>query len=166
MLFCRHVVAAMCFSITAMVGAAVAGLGYNSTLDLMVLKADINPESNDYCGDSTFEDHTSEASPLAADCLRIAHNIRNGGSWTLYGNKQRRIAQYGTCAFGAEDDSIHMNVLLFTYISVGNQDVIDAIESSVNKFQRPDGKVGAAGVMICGIKDTEVYAVRWGIYHS
>lgn len=50
---------------------------------------------------------------------------------------------------------------------IGNQDIIDLINSSIEKFQW-EGKVGAAGVMGCQSLTGLVGGVdmRWGIYHT
>lgn len=43
-----------------------------------------NPPGKDECGDSTFVDQTSDASPKVEDCLQIIKNIEGDGStsWT------------------------------------------------------------------------------------
>ncbi|KAK2758804.1 hypothetical protein FQN54_003496 [Arachnomyces sp. PD_36] len=109
-------------------------------------------ESNDYCGDSSFENQTSGGSPLVSDCQQIITNIAGGGDWSL-GMFQRKIAEHGTCAFGAQVDG--------TVSKVGNQDVIDLIQASIDQFQW-NGLVGAQGEMNCGY----IYDVRWAIYHN
>ncbi|KAF5668773.1 RF2-like protein [Fusarium denticulatum] len=115
------------------------------------------------CGDSTFENHSSGGSPLLADCQRIARNIAGGGTWTVgAGGEHHQLVQYGTCAFGAQGAGSNMNAAY-----IGNQDIIDLINSSIEKFQW-EGKVGAAGVMGCQSLTGLVGSVnmRWGIYHT
>lgn len=77
------------------------------------------------CGDSTFVDESSGGSPLIADCQQIAANIAGGGTWvTNAEGVQRELVSYGTCAFGVT------GVGELTY-DVGNQDIIDLINSSI-----------------------------------
>lgn len=81
------------------------------------------------CGGSTFVDESSGGSPLISDCRQIATNIAGGGSWEVenFLAQQHQLVQSGTCAFGvqgdgeAEDDGFY----------VGNQDIIDLINSSI-----------------------------------
>ncbi|CZS96366.1 uncharacterized protein RAG0_05728 [Rhynchosporium agropyri] len=40
------------------------------------------PMVND-CGDSTFEDRSSNGSPLISECQHLASNIAGGGTWTI-----------------------------------------------------------------------------------
>lgn len=116
------------------------------------------------CGDSTFEDQTSDASPLADDCRAIIENIQDDGStqWTtqVVGQRQREIASAGTCAFGVEATTTNGNV----NFRVGGQDVIDLINESISRFGW-SGKVGAKGDMTCNGND-KGQAVQWGIYHT
>lgn len=121
-----------------------------------VLKTLIND-----CGDSTFVDQGSEASPYASDCETLAYNIRGDGSWRIRSGVQRKLASYGTCAFGAQtydgDD---------WYAYVGNEDIRDVIRDSISKFKRPDGKIGAKGIMNCESGSIANRNVLWGIYHN
>lgn len=122
-----------------------------------------NPPGRDHCGQSTFVDQTSSASPKIDDCRKIIHNIEgNGGTeWTtqVVGKKQREIAKSGSCSFGVEATKVDSNV----HFKVGGQDVIDLINSAINKFGNKDGRVGAKGDMKCtgNIKKQDV---KWGIY--
>jgi len=51
-----------------------------------------------------------------------------------------------------------------TIVKIGNQDIIDAINESINRFTW-DGKVGAAGHMKCQEWiDDHPTPVLWGIY--
>ncbi|OIW34308.1 hypothetical protein CONLIGDRAFT_688063 [Coniochaeta ligniaria NRRL 30616] len=133
--------------------------------------ADGQPPLNN-CGDSTFEDHTSDASPLAADCLHIAKNIDLGGRWHVaaflgVAGGQHQLVEWGTCAFGVEPVGYGG-----TY-DLGNLDIIDLIDDSVNRFAKlHGGKVGSAGEMRCfgsrpGTHNNNgLHGVRWGIYHT
>ncbi|KAH7028812.1 chitinase [Microdochium trichocladiopsis] len=122
-----------------------------------------NPPGRDYCRDSTFEDQTSGASPLASDCRQIIRNIEGDGktSWTIQvaGLRQREIVKYGGCALGVEATVANGNV----DFEVGGQDVIDLLNDAIKKFENRDGKIGAKGTMKCNgnIKDQNV---KWGIY--
>ncbi|RDA94947.1 hypothetical protein CP533_0158 [Ophiocordyceps camponoti-saundersi (nom. inval.)] len=109
------------------------------------------------CGSSSFENQGSEASPNIDDCKRIVWNIRRGGRWTLFNSNHRQLAQYGTCAFGAQTD--------YPFKYVGNEDIMDLINDSIKYFARHDGKVGSKGKMDCsgGIFGGEVH---WGLYHT
>lgn len=110
------------------------------------------------CEDSSFQNDTSTASPLVADCLQLAANIAGGGTWTLRGTDgSRSLAWYGTCIFGAST----------TWpVKVGNQDIIDMINTSVDRFQW-NGLIGASGSVDC---QNEAFSgtntIQWGIYHS
>lgn len=124
---------------------------------------DIPPGKNK-CGDSTFENESSDASPSVDDCLTIIKNIEPDGSteWTtqVVGKNQREIASAGSCAFGVEATSVDGNV----NFKVGGQDVIDIINEAIAQFGG-SGKIGAKGNMKCNgnVKDQPV---KWGIYHS
>ncbi|PSN59371.1 hypothetical protein BS50DRAFT_476817, partial [Corynespora cassiicola Philippines] len=113
------------------------------------------------CGDSSFENQTTGGSPTVNDCRQLARNIAGNGRWTVgAGGEHRQLAQYGTCAFGAQGNK-SMN-----WAYIGNQDIIDLINDSINRFQW-NGLVGAKGSMACRggsgqIIDTEMI---WGIYH-
>jgi hypothetical protein len=131
------------------------------------------------CGDSTFENQSSDGSPLIVDCQKIASNIAGtskpsalpspisdttlfhpgfianmhfvgGGTWSI-----------GTCAFGV-DKSDTTNVGY-----VGNQDIIDLINESIRRFSY-NGKVGSKGSMDCQSAQGVVDSVRfgWGLYHN
>ncbi|KAF4436166.1 hypothetical protein F53441_13310 [Fusarium austroafricanum] len=114
----------------------------------------------DMCGDSTFDNHSTGGSPLVKDCQKITRNIAGDGRWDLT-VRHRQVVQYGTCAFGAEI----VGQLTAGYI--GNTDIIDLINDSINKFQW-EGKVGAAGEMSCKSLSGRFSdaRVRWGIYHT
>ncbi|KAI9368303.1 putative necrosis-inducing factor-domain-containing protein [Aspergillus egyptiacus] len=123
---------------------------------------DLPPGVNE-CGESTFENETSDASPLVADCLQIIKNIEGDGStsfeWIVAGKPHRQILQFGTCAFGIEATDQDGNATF----EVGGQDVINLIRDAVDKFG--EEKIGASGKMKCNgnIHDQDVL---WGIYHD
>ncbi|KAL4789112.1 chitinase [Aspergillus venezuelensis] len=123
---------------------------------------DLPPGINE-CDDSTFEDETSDASPLVEDCLQIIKNIEEDGStdftMQVAGMPHRQILQHATCAFGVEATKQDGNV----NFKVGGQDVINIINDAVNKFGGK--KIGAKGEMKCNgnMHDQDV---MWGIYHD
>ncbi|KAL2166323.1 hypothetical protein VTG60DRAFT_2930 [Thermothelomyces hinnuleus] len=122
------------------------------------------PPGRDRCGgDSTFEDQTSDASPLVSDCLQIIRNIEGDASteFTHRITGHREILSYGTCHFGIERTGGTGGAVEF---KVGGQDVIDLINDAVNKFGG-NGKIGAKGVMPCdGTTVGTTVNVLWGIY--
>ncbi|KAL4805376.1 chitinase [Aspergillus unguis] len=120
------------------------------------------PPGIDTCGESSFENETSDASPDVDDGLQIIKNIQDDAStdWTVQvvGKNQREIAHAGNCAFGAEATSESGNV----EFTVGGQDVIDIINTAVEKFGS-GGKIGAKGNMGCN-GNYKTQPVLWGIY--
>lgn len=115
------------------------------------------------CQDSSFNNDTTDGSPLVSDCQTLASNIAGGGSWSVWtlfysnGNAFDEIASYGTCAFGVRSNAA---------IYVGNQDIIDLINSAIDMFQW-NGLVGADGQVDC--QDQAAAAtnpMHWGIYHT
>ncbi|KAL4768027.1 putative necrosis-inducing factor-domain-containing protein [Aspergillus nidulans var. acristatus] len=115
----------------------------------------------DYCGESTFEDQGSEASPLIEDCKQIIKNIQGtDGEWnTSPLEKQRALVSYGSCKFGVTGKGIHGNDSFMT----GAQDIIDIINDAIEKFGRDDGRVGAKGTMQCD-GNIKKQKVDWGLY--
>lgn len=120
------------------------------------------PPGRDECGDSTFEDQTSGASPSVDDCRQIIRNIEGDGStsWTtqVVGKRQREIARFGGCSFGVEATKVDGNADFV----VGGQDVIDIINDAIARFGG-GGKVGAKGEMGC-TGSVKKQKVKWGIY--
>jgi hypothetical protein len=113
------------------------------------------------CGDSTFENKSSPASPKVSDCQTIARNIAGGGKWTVgAGGEHHQLVQFGTCAFGAQGAGSDMNSAF-----IGNTDIIDLINDSIRRFEW-NGLVGASGVVGCRSMTGLVGGVRmrWGIY--
>ncbi|KAL2821615.1 chitinase [Aspergillus granulosus] len=121
------------------------------------------PAGKDDCGESTFVDQTSDASPKIEDCRQIILNIQDDGStdWTtqVVGKNQREIASHGTCHFGVEATKVDGNVNFV----VGGQDVIDIINDAITQFGNKDGLIGAKGEMSCN-GNVHDQAVLWGIY--
>lgn len=66
---------------------------------------------------------------------------------------------YGTCAFGVQSFDVGA-----TWYNVGNQDIIDLINSSIQKFTW-NGLVGSKGNMHCQ-GDKNGGSVDWGLYHT
>ncbi|KAI1120979.1 hypothetical protein F5Y10DRAFT_289094 [Nemania abortiva] len=118
------------------------------------------PKTEDLCGDSTFVDRTSDASPTVADCLQIAANIYIDGEWMVDSSGvQHQILEFGTCKFGIMADGLPIgNVQVY----IGNQDVIDIIHQSVGLFGG-SGKVGSKGDMTCQ-GNVKKQKVTWGLY--
>ncbi|KAJ4361764.1 hypothetical protein N0V83_010704 [Neocucurbitaria cava] len=105
------------------------------------------------CGDSTFENQSSGGSPKVSDCQQITRNIAGGGTW-------RTLVTYGTCALGVQS----FDSASGTWYNVGNQDIIDVINTSIQKFTF-NGLVGAKGNMHCQ-GDRNGLSVDWAIYHT
>lgn len=111
------------------------------------------------CGLSTFENQSTSGSPHAADCHMITTNIAGGGTWTIaVANRQSQLVQFGTCAFGVTARGNCMT-------KIGNSDIIDLINSSVDQFQW-NGLVSAKGSMSCQCAGIGHATVEWGIYHN
>lgn len=118
-------------------------------------------KGKDHCSKSTFEDETSDASPLVKDCLQLAKELAEDStkSWDVLLWGHHTLRKSGTCAFGVEarDDADGNTVFWF-----GGQDVIDLIHSAADKFG--DGKrMGGKGNLDCD-GDMQVEQVRWSIY--
>jgi len=113
------------------------------------------------CGDSSFINQSTGGSPLISDCQQITRNIASSGTWPVASGAQRKLVQYGTCALGAQLS----NTANIAY--VGNQDIIDLINTSIDKFSW-NGKVGAKCTMDCQSARGLIGSSRvdWGIYHT
>jgi hypothetical protein len=122
------------------------------------------PPGISHCGESTFVDQTSDASPNADDCFGIIRIIEPDGrtDWTtniLEGH--REISDHKTCHFGVESVGATDNA----NFRVGGGDVKDIIIDAVAKFRRSNGKIGAKGEMYCnGNLPGNGVRVKWGIY--
>lgn len=87
------------------------------------------------CGDSTFVDETSDASPLISDCEIIVSNIQNGGSWTTGdGGYWRQLVQFGTCALGVQGD---FQAQVFY---VGNEDIMNVCANQTKLLQTTNSR--------------------------
>ena len=113
------------------------------------------------CGDSSFIKQSTGGSPLVSDCRQIIRNVGGSGIWPVAAGAQRKLLQYGTYALGAQLS----NTANIAY--VGNHDVIDLIDTSIDKFSW-NGKVGATGTMDCqpasGLAGSS--RVDWGVSHT
>lgn len=119
-------------------------------------------ESNNECGVSSFVDQTSGTSPKVEDCLHIAENIKDGGTWQIENiiAVQHQLVEWGTCAFGVQGDRGNGG-----YFFVGNQYIIDIIHVSIEKFGR-NGVVGSKGDMFCNSGAPLRPLIEWGLYHT
>lgn len=119
------------------------------------------PLAKSYCGDSTFIDQTSNASPKVEDCLQIIKNIEGTkGEWStnVPFQAQRKLVQAGSCKLGVQATNAKGN----NDFRVGAQDIIDLITDSIAKFAR-DGRVGSKGKLKC--KGNVIQQdVEWGLY--
>lgn len=122
------------------------------------------PRGPGYCGVSSFENQTTNASPRKEDCLQIVRNIAGGGGrWDidLFLAEQRRILRAGTCRFGVKGYRDSPIPELKAYINWF--DVTDLILDSVELFGE-NGRVGAKGLMECRDYYGHLRPVLWGIY--
>ncbi|KAI2767377.1 hypothetical protein CBS147339_4188 [Penicillium roqueforti] len=93
------------------------------------------------------------------DCGPSTFINRSSGGSPRFG-VQHQLVQYGTCAFGVTSESSGASV------HIGNQDIIDLINSSIARFEW-NGLVGAAGYMSCQREASpDFLSVRWGLYHT
>lgn len=113
------------------------------------------------CGESSFIDQTSGGSPKVEDCLQIATNIAGGGRWQVEAilGLQHQLVAYGTCAFGVQRAQVGA-----FYFYVGNADIIDIINTSVQRFGS-SGLVGSKGFMWCNPTFLSP-GTNWGLYHT
>lgn len=117
------------------------------------------------CSD-TFDvrELTDEHSPLAADCIELAHRISGEGEWKVSSfltGSWHQLVEWGTCAFGCRPPYIDSMVM------IGNQDIIDILVDAVRDFER-GGRVAAEGKMYCTTKTgpQKVWYNDWTIYHT
>ncbi|KAI1073202.1 hypothetical protein LB507_010805 [Fusarium sp. FIESC RH6] len=124
------------------------------------------PPGKERCknSDSSFENETSDKSPLIKDCEAIIRNIEGNGrtQWTVQvvGKNQRKIAAAGTCAFGVEATKVDGNV----NFEFGGQDMINLINTAIGKYGK-NGKIGAVGDLHCS-GNVKQQPVHWAIYHT
>jgi GH18 family chitinase len=105
------------------------------------------PVGRQECGDSTFENQSSGASPKIEDCRQIIRNIQEDTTTDFKHSTtagQRDILHHESCHFGVEATKLTGNI----NFKVGGQDVIDIINDAIKRFGG-DGRVGAKGTMPC-----------------
>jgi hypothetical protein len=111
------------------------------------------------CNDYTYENDTSDASPLVSDCQQLVANIFPPADWRTDQPGFRTIASYGTCNFGVQQ---HTSTIVIFHVD--NQDVETLINNAINSYQW-NGLVGASGYMQCQDDVNDVYHdVYWSLY--
>ncbi|KAL4877049.1 hypothetical protein BJY04DRAFT_231180 [Aspergillus karnatakaensis] len=119
-------------------------------------------EMHDRCGETTWDNETSDASPDIEDCLTIVERIKGTeGEWDIENvvGTQHQLVEAGGCAFGIDSlDASNGNVQYF----IGAGDIVDIIEGAIERYGG-DGKVGAKGKMYCD-GNTKQQHVEWGLY--
>ncbi|KAK8114571.1 hypothetical protein PG999_006640 [Apiospora kogelbergensis] len=117
----------------------------------------------DKCAGTTWEDKTSNESPLAEDCLKLAKQFENGHyGWFLNGatpDTYAELGHVGTCGFGVEP--VVKEGVKATNFFFGAADLHDLVFDATMRFRSQGGRIGATGVTQCD--DT---TVRWGVYHT
>jgi hypothetical protein len=80
------------------------------------------------------------------------------------GGEHRRIASFGTCAFGLKGSGGGSA----SVVQIGNEDIMDIIRDSIARGFTFEGKVGAKGRMTCQEAGAGHAAtmMEWGIYHN
>lgn len=121
-----------------------------------------------YCEKTEVINQASNGSPLIDDCLQITKNIDEdewARKWWSCG--QHAIVSAGSCVFGIE--TVPNNICYpFTTLEIGNGDIIDFIEASIERFGW-EGRVGTMGYSRChnvGRWRDDYLKVKWGVYHS
>jgi len=118
-----------------MAAPASTNVELNSTSVIIPRKAYAND-----CGPSTFNDASSPGSTLVSDSQNLAANVISPSDTYVAWRGTNIIGQSGTCAFAITGNSkIRVG-------SVGGQNIIDIINSSIDQFQWV-GLVGAEGGM-------------------
>ena len=109
-----------------------------------------------------YEGETSGASPLISDCEIMQNNIKGGGDWQVYPDSgHHQLIQAGTCAFGVKGQTINSS-----RFKIGNGDIYNMVTNSIRDFGK-DGKVGATGIIGCGLQGAEgTVDVIWNIFHT
>ncbi|KAB5583322.1 putative necrosis-inducing factor-domain-containing protein [Coniochaeta sp. 2T2.1] len=122
--------------------------------------------SSNECGPSSFQNQRDNASPSIDDCLRMTADMANAGYWEVMSTGRFvHVANSGTCVFSVTAKVIDRGLDEFFF--VGNQDIIDLVNSSVQMFGSR-GKVAAQGEMECvsyAGNDHRTH-VQWAIYNS
>jgi hypothetical protein len=75
-----------------LVAAAPTTVNQRSSAVIFTAESSIND-----CGNSSFENESSGASPTVSDCRQIAANIAGGGTWEVenLAGEQHQLVQYG-----------------------------------------------------------------------
>ncbi|KAI1405195.1 putative necrosis-inducing factor-domain-containing protein [Hypoxylon fuscum] len=113
-----------------------------------------------YCETLSYNDRTDSSSPSSADCQQTCRSIlTDAGDWGVDFNGQpagyRDNLVLSDCPFGIERET-DGDSSSFSF-SVHNQDIIDVVGQSINKFAgNHGGKVKAEGTMKC-----DGHTVRW-----
>ena len=110
------------------------------------------------CDDYTYENDTSDGSPLVSDCQQLVANIFGPGDWRTDQPGFRTIASCGTCNFG-----VQQHTPTITIFHVGNQDISTIINKAINMYQW-NGRVGASGYMQCAGDIGPPNDVYWALY--
>ncbi|KAK0716575.1 putative necrosis-inducing factor-domain-containing protein [Apiosordaria backusii] len=108
--------------------------------------------------DFYYENRVTHGSPWVKDCWVMYNNIQGDGLW--WGEiGHRKIATYGTCAYGIEADNKG------GIIQIGNDDVRLTIKKSIEQFAfafpGEEEKISALGKLAC-----ETYVIDWYIYNN
>ena len=123
------------------------------------------PPGKKSCKESSFQDDTSNASPLVSDCKIMIKNFEadGGTSWKpeTVGLQHRQLGDHGTCAFGVEATALNGNI----YFHFGGGDLIEYINTAIEKYSK-GGKVGASGKVQCSANTGKSQLIKWGIYHT
>ncbi|KAI6754849.1 hypothetical protein HG530_012601 [Fusarium avenaceum] len=123
------------------------------------------PPGKKSCKGSSFQDDTSNASPLVSDCKIMIKNFEadGGTSWKSETARlqHRELGHYGTCAFGVEATELNGNI----YFHFGGGDLIEYINIAIERYSK-SGKVGASGKVQCSANTDKSQPVKWGIYHT
>jgi len=123
-------------------------------------------DSKNDCGPSSFENHTTGASPLVADCQQLARNLAGGGTFQIESGSQWELARYGSCHFGIQSSCYRPDKCIAwgIIVKIGNQDIIDCINTAITKYTW-EGRVGSQGHMTCQEAGSEAdIPMLWGLY--
>jgi Pathogen effector len=170
---CQHVIVkmkslkglaalAMFFSSMSAAPISSADITSNQSSPSVLFKRALDNNSIRDCGDSSYDNQTSGASPTGGDCIQITKNIAGGGSWEVESSSgdQHQLVQYGSCALGVQGHTGGGSLF-----HVGNQDIINIIYESINKYMT-NGLVGSKGTMTCQGEIGGDVTVDWGLYHT
>ncbi|KAK1778455.1 putative necrosis-inducing factor-domain-containing protein [Copromyces sp. CBS 386.78] len=122
--------------------------------------------NQDYCRGGGFFNATSDGSPWIDDCRVIIRNIApKGGKWHYMTGSQRTLVSHGSCALGIESTD---GVPPALQTLVGDLDIAEWIQKSIDLFGTRGGKVGSYGDTQCPSTHFEgdEYGMRWGLYRA